>query len=189
MASSSRRRKPTDEENFRGDYVPPEEPSEEGEEVDTYQPNTYKVNADHSVTRGTNVGMIDPSGWDMDKREELTVAPDNTEKHLRIISVRKGIDKNQNTYYMPTLEIMNEPDTKDLTDFISIPDRETMDRKAFIRAKSRLQDFGACFGADLTRAFDPLEDWQGLEGWCILGVTTSDQYGEQNKITRYILPK
>jgi hypothetical protein len=42
---------------------------------------------------------------------------------------------------------------------------------------------------DYSRPFDWEDDLVGLEGWIILGVKKSDEYGDQNTVKKYVAPK
>ena len=39
---------------------------------------------------------------------------------------------------------------------------------------------------DRSRPSDPTEDWVGCEGWYILSLRSSEQYGEQNRISKFV---
>jgi hypothetical protein len=53
----------------------------------------------------------------------------------------------------------------------------------------RFKQFATAFGLDYSRPFSWEDDLVGLEGWVILGVKKSDEYGDQNNVSKYVLPK
>jgi hypothetical protein len=40
-----------------------------------------------------------------------------------------------------------------------------------------------------SRPGEPEDDWPGLEGWAILGMEKTDQYGEQNFVKKFVAPR
>lgn len=134
------------------------------------------------------MAMIDPSEYGLDDSQEpYAVKPG--EYKVRIISVGKGTDKNDLEYLQPRLEVDGEPYSKDFTHFLHIPNKEEMGEKQLNRVRFAYSSFCKCFSIDTTRPFDPQDDWAGCEGWAILGISESDEYGEQNFIKKLLTPK
>jgi hypothetical protein len=133
--------------------------------------------------------MIDPTEWELDNSQEPYAMKDGTETLLRVIEVRKATRPETGTdYYIIRFEIPAEAYSKEVSAFLDVPAR-SLDAKRLNDARQRMLHFTECFGIDLSRPMDPTEDWVGCEGWCILSLTKSDQYGEQNRISKYIKPR
>ena len=128
---------------------------------------------------------------DISNSKDPIVLPKGSEVKVRIIQVRTGEDKNGKDYFMPVLEALGEGNemVKEFSDFHYVLDPSAMDAKSFERSKNKFKNFAKCFGVDFTRPFDPEDDLVGLEGWVIVGVSKSDEYGEQNTVSKYILPR
>ena len=134
------------------------------------------------------MAMIDPSEYGLeDSQEPYAVKPG--EYKLKIISVGGGMDKNDLEYLQPRLEVCGEPYSKDFTHFLHVPDKGEMGEKQLNRVKFAYSSFCKCFSIDTTRPFDPKDDWAGCEGWGILGLSESKEYGEQNFIRKLLTPK
>jgi len=212
--ASNRRSRLISEENFRGDTLQSAEESrlmenyqkelereEENKLISQYdaqsatedlddfkRPTHYKTppKGTVSATERMPMSMIDPSEFDLENVEEPKALPDGTEAKLRIVSVRKAQDKNDLTYFQPMLEVPDEPLSKDFTHFLHLPNKSEMSTKRYNQARFNLKVFMECFEQDPSRGFDPLEDWPGAEGWAILGVKESDEYGQQNYVKKFI---
>ena len=124
---------------------------------------------------------------EIEDAQEPTVLKSGTEHKLRIISVRGGVaGKGECEYISPVFEVPNEPLAKEFSTFLWIPDKERLSEKQYARALSDFKKFVKCFSIDLSKAFDYEDDLPGLEGWAILGIKNSDEYGEQNTIRTFI---
>ena len=132
------------------------------------------------------MSMIDPTEWELDDSHEPTTLKDGTEAQLRIIEVTRGTSKFTNsTQYTVRFEVPGEPFSKDIADWFDEPTRG-MDPKRLNDARQKMKNFMDCFGIDRTRPSDPTEDWVGAEGWCILSLRVSEQYGDQNRISKFV---
>jgi hypothetical protein len=132
--------------------------------------------------------LFDPSDWSLGESQEPYAMADGTEAKVRIVEVAKGTDKNGEQYIQPRLEIVNEPYSKDFTHFLHIPSRK-MTEKKLNQVRNAMKQFCEAFELDISRPFDPADDWPGHEGWAILGVRDNEQYGEQNFIKKLIVPR
>ena len=140
-----------------------------------------------ATERVSSMSMLDPTEWELEDSHEPFALRDGTEAKLRILEVQKGVD-NEREYLTIRLEVPEEPYSKDITHWLNVPSRK-MDAKHLNVARNDMLKFCQCFEIDRTRPFDPTEDWVGLEGWCILGLRKSEQYGEQNRIGKFIVPR
>lgn len=118
------------------------------------------------------------------------IAVDPGEYLVRIIGCRKDkednvlrTDKNGGKYFMPMFELPNEVAAKTFSHFVRIPDNN-MDEKQLNSAKWELESFKQTFG--LTEGGFDLNALEGLEGYAILNKEDSADYGEQNRIKKFI---
>ena len=116
--------------------------------------------------------------------KEPTIIEANTEVTLRIISVKEGVDKNGNNYIQPVFEVPEVPEAKSFSYFLSIPN-DQMDAKKKQNSGWRLLQFLTAFGVNSDGEID-LEDLIGLTADAILGVESSEQYGDQNYVKRFV---
>jgi len=114
--------------------------------------------------------------------------PRGSEVKARIIIVREGIsDKNGAQWYMPTFDVPDDPMVIEFNDFFwDLADRDKLSAKDAQRSLFKFQKFAAAFDLDYSRPFSWTDDLDGLEGWVILGVKKSDEYGDQNTVSKYV---
>ena len=119
---------------------------------------------------------------------EPTTLPRGSEVKARIISVRDGIsDKNDAQWYMPVFDVPAEPMVMEFSDFFwDLADRDKLDEKSQARSMRKFKVFAEAFGLDYSRPFSWEDDLVGLEGWVILGVRKTDEYGDQNTVSKYV---
>ena len=200
-----RKKKLIEEENFRGDAANMDSeldtsakevklqqlkdaqaerlgfyPHAEG--VDPIIPQTTATKRVHSMS------MIDPTEWQLDNSQEPYALKDGSEVMLRIIDVRLDKRDDESEYYTVRMEVPSETYSKEITDWLNVPSRN-LDAKRLNAARQKMLHFMECFSIDRTTLTDPLEDWVGQEGWAILSLSKSEQYGEQNRIAKYIVPR
>lgn len=122
---------------------------------------------------------------------EPKIMPNGSEVKARIIAVRDGIsDKNGAQWYMPVFDIPSEPLAMEFNDFFwDLADRDKLDEKAAARSLRKFKIFAEAFSLDYSRPFSWTDDLVGLEGWTILGVRKSDEFGDQNTIKKYVAGK
>ena len=117
---------------------------------------------------------------------EPIVLPKGSEVKARIIGVRQGTDKNGFAYFMPVFDVPDQVLVKEFSDFFyDLVDIDKLDEKGRARAVKKFQVFAKAFDIDYSKPFD-FENFTGLEGWVILGVTKHDEYGEQNSVSKYV---
>ncbi len=121
-----------------------------------------------------------------DAQEPITVAADE-ERKLRITSCHVT-ESDKGTFLIPRFEVIDEPFAKEFTSPLRIP-TDDLGEKELNRAKWNLKVFFETFEFEVRGEFDPKDDLPGCEGWAILGIRESDDYGEQNTIKRYLPPK
>ena len=119
---------------------------------------------------------------------EPKTLPRGSEVKARIITVREGIsEKNEAQWYQPVFDIPNEPLAMEFNDFFwDLSDCCRLDEKQAARALRKFKMFASSFDIDYSRPFSWTDDLIGKEGWVILGVRKSDEYGDQNTISKYL---
>lgn len=122
---------------------------------------------------------------------ELKVLPRGTEVKARIVAVREGIsDKNGAQWYQPIFDVPDDPLVMEFNDFFwDLADLDKLGEKQAVRALRKFKLFAESFGLDYSQPFDWEEDLINLTGWVILGVRKSDEYGDQNTISKYLTSK
>jgi len=133
-----------------------------------------------SNNRRTTMAFLD---LNFDDVVEPRTVPGDAEYQLRIQSVREGVDKNGNAYLMPNFEIIGEVGAKNFSYFLGLPGPNT-DAKQANNKKYKLKNFLDAF--NLPYNSDPINDWIGAEGWAILGLEESAEWGEQNFVKKFV---
>ena len=120
---------------------------------------------------------------------EMKTLPRGTEVKARIINVRTGVDKNDLAYFMPVYDIPDEPLVSEFSDFFyDLAHIDEHSEKSQAKSLRKFKIFAEAFEIDYSKPFD-FEDFVGLEGWLILGVSKSEEYGEQNSVHKYVEKK
>lgn len=119
---------------------------------------------------------------------EPKIMPRGSEVNIRIIAINEGIsEKNNCRWYMPVFDVPNDSMVIEFNDFFwDLADRGKLDAKAAQKALYKFQKFAAAMGLDYSRPFSWADDLIGLEGWAILGVQKDEEYGDKNKISKYV---
>ena len=121
---------------------------------------------------------------------EPKVLSKGTEVKVRIVSVRSGVsDKNDCTWHQVVFDVPDDPMVMEFNNFMWELDREKLTAKQYQRQLYDFKQFATCFGLDYSRPFSWDDDLPGLEGWVIVGVKKSDDFGDQNTISKYVMPK
>jgi hypothetical protein len=128
---------------------------------------------------------------EIENAPEPKTMPRGSEVKARIIAVRSGIsDKNDAQWYQPVFDIPDEPLAKEFNDFFwDLADRDKLEEKAAMSAMRKFKNFAAAFDIDYSRPFSWEDDLLGKNGWVILGVKKSDEYGDQNTVQKYMSRK
>ena len=122
---------------------------------------------------------------------EPKVLPAGSEVKARIINVRSGIsDKNDARWYSPVFDVPDDPMVVEFNAFFwELADRDKLTPKETQRGIYQFGRFAECFGIDYSRPFSWEDDLNGLEGWVILGLKKSEEYGDQNIIKKFVVKK
>ena len=130
------------------------------------------------------MGFLD---FDLNDAQEPTAVPGDQEYKLRIVDVKEGLDKNGAPYLLPRFEIPAEPAAKEFTKFLRLP-HSGLDAKQMNSAKWALKVFFDAFDVDASMMSSPM-DLVGHEGWAILGMEESDEWGTQNFVKKFLASK
>jgi len=120
---------------------------------------------------------------------EPKILPRGAEVKARIIAVNEGISiKNDAQWYMPVFDVPSDPLVIEFNDFFwDLNEREQIGEKQYQRLLNRFGSFVKAFGIDLSKPFDWIDSLINLEGWVILGIQKDDDYGDKNKINKYVI--
>ena len=127
---------------------------------------------------------------------EPTTLKKGTEVKARIISVRTGVVEKDDSdyvglsYFSVSFDTPDEPLAKEFSDFFwdlcDLEGLKNISEKAALSAMRKFRTFAEAFGLDYGRPFDLEEDLPGKEGWLIVGIKKSDEYGDQNTVQKYL---
>lgn len=125
---------------------------------------------------------------EIENAPEPRILPRGSEIKARIILVREGVsDKNEAQWYQPVFDVPDDPMIMEFSDFFwDLADRDRLDDKSYARLLRKFKLFASAFGIDYSRPFSWADDLVGKEGWVILGVRKTDEYGDQNTVSRYL---
>lgn len=162
------------------------------QEVEQRNTESYRTRHYTVTKEGTkeirSMSMIDPTQWSLEDSQEPYALKDGSEVMLRIVDVRLDKRADETEYYTVRFEVVDEPYSKEITDWFNVPAR-SLDPKRLNAARRKMLHLMESFGIDTMNLTDPVEDWPGYEGWCILSLSKSEQYGEQNRIAQFIRPR
>lgn len=96
-------------------------------------------------------------------------------------------DKGTGRFIMATFEILGDPDAKLITHVMMLPAADDNDRKKNNRLRN-IGDFFKCFGIPSKGSVN-LSAYEGNQGWAILNVEDGGEFGEQNRVKRFIVGK
>lgn len=132
--------------------------------------------------------MID----EVENAQDPTVLGAGSEHKLRIVYVRGGYARDKSfegdgecEYISPVFEVPNEPNAKEFSTFLWVPDKTKLSPKSFQRALNDFRRFIKAFSIDISKPLEYEDELPGHEGWAILGTKSSDEYGEQNTIKSF----
>uniref|UniRef100_A0A6M3K8M8 Uncharacterized protein n=1 Tax=viral metagenome TaxID=1070528 RepID=A0A6M3K8M8_9ZZZZ len=134
------------------------------------------------------MSMLDLADLNLGSAIEPKAVEGGKEHQLRIVAINVAQDKNGMTYWQPRVEVVNDPNSKDFTHFLHVPDRDKMDDKKLNQSKWNMKLFMESLGVDLARSIEP-NDLIGETFWAILGKKTDEMYGDQNFISQFVRPK
>ncbi len=112
------------------------------------------------------------------------------EAELRIIGINEGVsDKNGARWFMPRFDVPRDPMVKEFTAFYWNPlDGAKIESKQKQQNDYAFQQFKEAFKIDLSKPFS-FEDLIGKKAWGIAGVRHTDEYGDQNFVSKWVISK
>jgi len=129
-----------------------------------------------------DLGILDLANLDV---PEQKVLPEGEHK-VKIANVEEKVDKNGDLGYRVLL-VSDEPNTRPISYYLGLPSEalrernESLFNSSVIRVRSFVQAFAITSN-------EPT-DWVGHEAFAIVRVTQSPEYGEQNNVRRFVVPK
>jgi hypothetical protein len=95
-------------------------------------------------------------------------------------------NSNDEPCFMPIFEVVGHPMAKEFNHYVPVP-HAGLDKKALEQAKWRIEELKRAFGVKAGAKFD-VESLEGKEAWAFLVKKEEGEYGEQNRIRKFILP-
>jgi hypothetical protein len=124
---------------------------------------------------------------EIDNAPEPYAAASGTEVKARIIKVTSGVsDKNDCVWHNVLFDCPDDPMLKEFSAFFWELNKNKLDGKQYQRAVYQFKAFAQAFGIDYSRPFSWEDDLIEKEGWVILGVKKSDEYGDQNNVKKFV---
>ena len=121
---------------------------------------------------------------------EPKVLPAGSEVKARIIAVQSGENDDGFIWHRVVFDVPNDPLVLEFNKFMNdLKDRDKMEEKNYVRTRDLFSKFVQCFDIDLSRPFDWGADLPGKEGWVILGIKKSEEFGDQNTVRKFIVKK
>lgn len=112
------------------------------------------------------------------------------EYHLLLVSAEikdQKPEKGSGRFLQATMEVMDDPNAKLISHVMMLPSEDDNDRKKNNRLRA-IGDFLKAFSIPSSGSVN-FAQYEGNMGWAVLRVETSDDYGDQNKIRRFITGK
>lgn len=109
------------------------------------------------------------------------------EYNLRILRVETKTSKNTGGEYVSAqMEIINEPEADDVYHIMMLPTPNDDIKKAN-RRKLALLTFFKAFGITPSPGMD-VSEMEGQTGWAILDIEDDPEFGQRNRIKKFITP-
>lgn len=119
-----------------------------------------------------------------DVPDEVTVEPG---EHQLVVTKATERDSKENH---PMIEVffnvIENPDAKMIAHYFMLPEKGNKNNNNRLRS---LKSFVVACKLDLSASINVEEDFKGKEVYAILKLESSDEYGEQNRISRFVIPK
>jgi len=135
--------------------------------------------------------MIDPTEHNWDDFVDPYALPDGSPARLRIIEVTRQVKTYGDievTGYTVRKEVVDHDYAKEIYTYLEFPNSKFRgkDDKRYNRQGAQWRNFCKCFDIPLNEATDPLTDWKDHEGDVILSKNDDTQFGETNRIRKYL---
>lgn len=107
------------------------------------------------------------------------------EVKLRIVGVEEGTSqKTGDPYLRVRLEPFEVIGAKEISHIMMLPGADTSERDRNTRLH-RINELKEALGTTSNNT----DDWVGEEIWALVGVKSSDEYGDQNNVKRFIITR
>lgn len=112
------------------------------------------------------------------------------EVRLRVTAAKLGSKKDDSSAQRIEVTLADPSDdtVKDIFLYLSVPKPDT-DRKKANDMKIRIRDFYIWCGLDPSSMINIDTDLMGCEGWAIVGLDDSAEFGKRNTLKRFVLPR
>lgn len=126
------------------------------------------------------MGILD---FNLDNVPEQTVA-DPGEVQLRIAKAEVKEKRDQSGFQICcTLEIEGHPNAAPIFHYLGLPAKADDERQKNNKLR-RVKEFCQALGVPTDNP--NTDDWVGRSCWALIKVETSEEYGTQNRVTRFI---
>lgn len=134
--------------------------------------------------------MINPEDFGFGDGKEPYCLPDGSDAELKIIEVERRVKTHTDGVteilsFQVRFEIVGHDLSKEIGQYIEIPNKKLGNDKRYNRSLYNLQEFFAAFNID-PGPHDPVEEWPNKTGYVILSRSEDPQYGTQNRIRKYM---
>lgn len=121
--------------------------------------------------------------YNLQEIPDLEVMPEG-EHQVRCVRAEEGTsNKSGDPYILLRLEIVGEPNVKQITNPIMLPGENSDERETNSRLR-RLKQAVEAFSLDPTNV--DTEDFEGKTAWAFLTEESDPEYGDQNNVRRFI---
>ena len=116
--------------------------------------------------------------------DEVTVEPG--EHQLIVTKAEEKMSSKDHPMLTVFFNIIGNPDAKMVAHYFLLPEKGNKNNNNRLRS---LKAFYIACGLDVSQPVNVEEDFKGKEVWTMLKCEDSDEYGESNKISRFITKK
>jgi hypothetical protein len=111
-----------------------------------------------------------------------------SEVKARIIGINSGTsEKNGAKWFSPRFDIPSDPMVIEFNTFFwDLGEKTKVDPKQYARNLFQFQQFVQAFKLDISKPFDMEKDWIGKTGYLQVGIQHSEQYGDQNTVSKFV---
>jgi len=124
---------------------------------------------------------------DLEGVPELTLLDDNTEVEVKCFSaeVKESQATPGSMYISLGLEVVGIPTAANIYHMLFLPKQDDEEKKKLNKLRS-LKGAAEIFGVSFGASGIDVAEFVGNSAWAIVGVEQSEEYGDKNKIKRFI---
>ena len=116
--------------------------------------------------------------------DEVTVEPG--EYQLVVTKAEERPSKENHPMIEVFFNIIDNPDSKMIAHYFMLPEKGNKNNNSRLRS---LKSFCEACGINVAEPINVEEDFKGKEVWARLKQEDAEEYGVQNRITRFVIPK